>query len=47
MESANTYNDTFAGVSFTRHGDKEKSYEDKVKETSMDLMLRLPSTSVL
>jgi hypothetical protein len=47
MESANTYTDTFAGVAFTRHGDKEKAYEDKVKETSMDLMLRLPSTAVL
>ena len=47
MESANTYTDTFGGVSFLRHGDKEKIYEEKAKETSMDLMTRLPSTNVI
>ena len=47
MDSANTYADTFGGVSFLRHGDKEKPYEEKAKETSMDLMLRLPSTDVI
>lgn len=46
MESANTYVDTFAGVSITRHGDKDKAFEDKVKDASMDLMLRLPATTV-
>lgn len=45
MESANTYVDSFAGVSITRHGDKDKSYEDKVKDASVDLMQRLPAMS--
>ena len=45
MESANTYTDTFAGVSITRHGDKDRSHDDKVKDASMDLMMRLPANS--
>ena len=45
MESANTYVDSFAGVSITRHGDKDKSFEEKVKDASVDLMLRLPAMS--
>ena len=46
MDSANTYVDTFAGVSITRHGDKDRPYDDKVKDASMDLMLRMPAATV-
>ena len=38
--------DTVAGVSFTRLGDSHKSKVDQVMDASMDLMLRLPSSSV-
>jgi hypothetical protein len=33
-------------VTFTREGDSTKSATDKIMDASMDLMLRLPSSSV-